>query len=83
MQFGDLHHEWTKKLKVMLTVSYGNRVVYVHREKNIYIFNLLDYIEGILIGGGLLRVLRFPPVSSNHIFMEVLPMKKKRKKLII
>ena len=31
-------------VKVVLTVSYGNRVVYVHREKNIYIFNLLDYI---------------------------------------
>ena len=50
-RFGDffsqievLHHEWTSNLKVMLTVSYGNRVVYVHREKNIYIFNLLDYI---------------------------------------
>ena len=25
-------------------------------------------------------MLRFPPVSSNHIFMEVLPMKKKWKK---
>ena len=44
VQFGDLHHEWTNNLKVMLTVSYGNRVVYVHREKYIYIFNLLDYI---------------------------------------
>ena len=50
-RFGDffgqvegLHHEWTSNLKVMFTVSYGNRVVYVHREKNIYIFNLLDYI---------------------------------------
>ena len=42
--FEDLHHEWTSDLKVILTVSYGNRVVYVHREKNIYIFNLLDYI---------------------------------------
>ena len=45
LQFGDLHHEWTNNLKVMLTVSYGNRVVYVHREKYIYIFNLLDYIS--------------------------------------
>ena len=44
LQFEDLHHEWTNNLKVMLTVSYGNRVVYVHREKYIYIFNLLDYI---------------------------------------
>ena len=52
MQFGDLHNEWTNNFKVMLTVTYGNRVVYVHREKNIYIFNLLDYIEGILIGRG-------------------------------
>ena len=43
-QIEGLHHEWTSNLKVMLTVSYGNRVVYVHREKNIYIFNLLDYI---------------------------------------
>ena len=37
--------EWTNNLKVMLTLSYGNRVVYVHREKYIYIFNLLDYIS--------------------------------------
>ena len=44
LQIEGLHHEWTSNLKVMLTVSYGNRVVYVHREKNIYIFNLLDYI---------------------------------------
>ena len=43
-QIEGLRHEWTSNLKVMLTVSYGNRVVYVHREKNIYIFNLLDYI---------------------------------------
>ena len=44
LQIEGLHHEWTSNLKVMLTVSYGNRVVYVHREKNIYIFNLLYYI---------------------------------------
>ena len=44
VQFGDLHYEWTNNLKVMLTVTYGNRVVYVHREKYVYIFNLLDYI---------------------------------------
>ena len=39
--FEDLHHEWTSDLKVMLTVSYGNRVVNVHLEKYIYIFILL------------------------------------------
>ena len=43
-RFRDLHHEWTSDLKVILTVTYGNRVVYVHREKNIYVFNLSDYI---------------------------------------
>ena len=37
----------------MLTLSYGNRVVYVHREKYIYIFNLLDYIyESLTSRGG-------------------------------
>ena len=45
LQFEDLHFEWTSNLKVMLIVSYGNRVVYVHREKNIYIFHLLDYTD--------------------------------------
>ena len=40
LQFEDLKQD----LKVILTVTYGNRVVYVHREKNIYVFNLLDYI---------------------------------------
>ena len=43
-----------------------------------YIFNQLDqkaHQRGFFSG-----VLRFPPVSSNYIFMEVLPMKKKWKK---
>ena len=59
-------------------MSYGNRVVYVHREKYISIFNVRLYIEGIL-EGVLLRVLRFPPVSSNHIFMEATDEKEKEK----
>ena len=63
----------------MLTVRYGNLVGYVHLEKYIYIFNQLDQ-KAYLIEGVFLRVLLFPPVSSNHIFMEVRPMKKKRKK---
>ena len=70
--------EWTSNLKVILTKSYGNRVVYVHREKYIYIFNHLD--QKVHQRGFSSGVLRFPPVSSNLIFMEVLPMKKKQKK---
>ena len=30
LQFEDLHHEWTSDLKVILTVSYGNRKEYLY-----------------------------------------------------